>query len=156
MIRTGDLCDSRLMARKLGSYRRVIVGSPDYFQQAGYPKTPEELVTHACLLYRYPTTGKIDVWPLSRDGKPLIIELQASMVTNSLAPQLCFAEQGLGIACVPDITVRKQLDEGRLVAVLNECTPDCITFRILWPSSKYLSPKLRVFVDFMVENLFPL
>lgn len=156
VIRTGDPSDSRLMARMLGTYRRVIVGAPDYFQRAGLPQQPEDLADHACLLYRYPTTGKTDVWPLSRDGQPLAMDLSGSMMTNSLDPQICFAEQGLGIACVPDIAVRSQLDEGQLITVLDDYNQDCTTLRILWPSSRYQSPKLRVFVDFIVKNLFPL
>jgi DNA-binding transcriptional LysR family regulator len=156
VIRTGEPSDSRLMARVLGAYRRVIVGAPDYFQRAGLPQQPEDLADHACLLYRYPTTGKTDVWPLSRDGKPLAMDLSGSMVTNSLDPQICFAEQGLGIACVPDIAVRRQMDEGKLITVLDDYNQDRTTFRILWPSSRHLSPKIRVFVDFIVQNLFPL
>ncbi|WP_058048295.1 LysR family transcriptional regulator [Janthinobacterium sp. Ant5-2-1] len=156
VIRTGEPSDSRLMARTLGVYRRVIVGAPGYFQRAGLPQHPEDLASHACLLYRYPTTGKMDAWPLSRNGQPLSMDLPGSMVTNSLDPQICFAEQGLGIACVPDIAVRRQLDDGRLVTVLDEYNQDRTTFRILWPSSKHLSPKLRVFVDFIAQNLFPL
>jgi DNA-binding transcriptional LysR family regulator len=156
VIRTGEPSDSRLMARMLGTYRRVIVGAPDYFQRAGLPQQPEDLANHACLLYRYPTTGKTEAWPLSRDGQPLAMDLPGSMVTNSLDPQICFAEQGLGIACVPDIAVRRQMDEGKLIAVLDDYNQDRTTLRILWPSSRHLSPKLRVFVDFMVRNLFPL
>ncbi|MFY0479429.1 LysR substrate-binding domain-containing protein [Achromobacter marplatensis] len=156
VIRTGEPGDSRLMARVLGTYRRVIVGAPDYFQRAGLPQHPEDLAGHACLLYRYPTTGKTDVWPLSTDGQPLALDLSASMVTNSLDPQICFAEQGLGIACVPDIAVRHQIDEGKLITVLDHYNQDRTTFRILWPSSRHLSPKIRVFVDFIVQNLFPL
>lgn len=156
VIRTGEPSDSRLMARVLGTYRRVIVGAPDYFQRAGLPQHPEDLAGHACLLYRYPTTGKTDVWPMSRDGQPLAMDLSGSMVTNSLDPQICFAEQGLGIACVPDIAVRRQMDEGKLITVLDDYNQDRTTFRILWPSSRHLSPKIRVFVDFIVQNLFPL
>ncbi|MCC7645746.1 MULTISPECIES: LysR family transcriptional regulator [unclassified Janthinobacterium] len=156
VIRTGEPGDSRLMARALGAYRRVIVGAPDYFQRAGLPQQAEDLAKHACLLYRYPTTGKMDAWPLSRNGHFLSMDLPGSMVTNALDPQICFAEQGLGIACVPDIAVRRQLDEGRLVTVLDEYNQDRTALRILWPSSKHLSPKLRVFVDFIAQNLFPL
>ena len=119
------------MARTLGAYRRVIVGAPSYFQQAGLPQQAEDLVNHACLLYRYPITGKMDAWPLHRNSQSFSMDLPGSMVTNSLDPQICFAEQGLGIACVPDIAVRRQLDEGRLVTVLDEYKQDRTTLRIL-------------------------
>ncbi|MGO4156836.1 LysR family transcriptional regulator [Cupriavidus sp. YAF13] len=155
VIRTGEPNDSRLMSRTIGSFRLVMVGSPDYFRRAGLPREPEDLARHDRLLYRYPTTGKLQPWPLYRDGQPVGIgaERQASMVTNTLEPQVCFAEQGLGIACVPDISIRRQLDEGTLVSVLDDYNQDRTMLRVLWPSSRQLSPKLRAFVDFIAGNL---
>ena len=156
VIRTGDPSDSRLMARRLGSCRRVIVGAPGYFSRAGIPVEPADLTNHACLLYRFPTTGKLDAWPLGRTADMPAIELPVSMVTNTLDPQVCFAEQGLGIACLPEIAVHQQLQLGSLVSVLDDYNHESMVFHVLWPSSRQLSPKIRVFVDFIVENLFPL
>lgn len=156
VIRTGEPSDSRLVARRLGACRRVIVGSPDYFDKAGIPLKPEDLASHACLLYRFPSTGKLDVWPLGRAADKPAFELPVSMVTNTLDPQVCFAEQGLGIACVPEIAVRAQLQSLRLMTVLDGYTQEEMVFHVLWPSSRHLSPKVRIFVDFVVEHLFPL
>ena len=155
VIRVGEPGDSRLMARRIGSCSKVIIGAPAYFARAGIPLTPEDLVNHACLLYRYPSTGKLDTWPLRRAAGAPAIDLPVSMVTNTLDPQVCFAEQGLGIACVPEIAVRRQLQQGSLVTVLDEYNQFNMVFHVLWPSSRHLSPKIRVFVDFIVENLFP-
>ncbi|WP_252405925.1 LysR substrate-binding domain-containing protein, partial [Escherichia coli] len=63
------------------------------------------------------------------------------------------AEQGLGITCLPDFAIRRQLREGSLVTVLDDHTDHAGTFHMLWPSSRHLSPKLRVFVDFMAQHL---
>ncbi|AJC21410.1 LysR family transcriptional regulator [Pandoraea pulmonicola] len=156
VIRTGPPSDSRLIARRLGACRKVVVGAPSYFAAAGTPRKPEDLAHHACLIYRYPSTGKLDVWPLGASGETPAIELAASMVTNTLDPQVCFAEQGLGIACVPEIAIRSQLLQGSLVTVLDDYTTQEMVFHVLWPSSRHLSPKIRVFVDFIVEHLFPL
>ena len=82
------------------------------------------------------------------------LELPASMVTNTLDPQVCFAEQGLGIACVPEIAVREQLRQGRLVTVLDDYNKREMVFHVLWPSSRQLSPKIRAFVDFVAAELF--
>ncbi|WP_287497306.1 LysR family transcriptional regulator [Pandoraea sp. CB10b_02] len=155
VIRTGPPSDSRLIARRLGTCRKVVVGSPSYFAVAGTPRRPEDLAQHACLLYRYPSTGKLDVWPLGNpSGETPAIELPPSMVTNTLDPQVCFAEQGLGVACVPEIAVRAQLQRGSLVTVLDEYTAQEMVFHVLWPSSRHLSPKIRAFVDFTAEHLF--
>lgn len=152
VIRTGDGTDSRLMARRLGSYRRVIVGSPGYVRQAGEPLEPEDLASHACLIYRVPATGKLQLWPLQRGGRDVDLDLVPSMVMNTLDPQISLAEAGLGLACVPDITIRSQLAEGTLVSVLDAFMPSRTALRILWPTSRHLQPKLRVFVDFLAES----
>ena len=65
VIRSGEPGDSRLTARRLGACRKVIVGAPAYFEAAGWPREPQDLTRHACLLYRFPSTGKLDVWPLA-------------------------------------------------------------------------------------------
>lgn len=156
VIRTGEPSDSRLMSRRIGLCRKVIVGSPAYFSQAGIPRKPEDLALHACLLYRFPSTGKLDTWPLGRTADMPAIDLPASMVTNTLDPQVCFAEQGLGIACIPELAVRRQLQQGSLVTVLDDYNHEHMVFQVLWPSSRHLSPKIRAFVDFVAENLFPL
>ena len=62
---------------------------------------------------------------------------------------------GLGIACLPDFAISDQLQRGDLVPVLEDHTAHQGTFRLLWPSSHFMSPKLRVFVDFMERRLFP-
>ncbi|KQU88098.1 LysR family transcriptional regulator [Ensifer sp. Root31] len=153
VIRTGEQSDSRLMARKLGVYRKVIVGSPVYFRQAGLPIHPEDLTTHSCLIYRYPSTGKLDSWPLRRDGELVDVALTTSMVMNTLEPQISLAEQGLGIACLPDIAIQKQLEDGSLISVLDDYMGTCTILRVLWPSSRHISPKLRAFVDFVADKL---
>ncbi|MEP9351949.1 LysR family transcriptional regulator [Xanthobacter sp. KR7-225] len=153
VIRTGEHADSRLMTRTLGYYRRAIVGSPDYFQAAGIPQEPEELSGHSCLIFRFATTGKLDRWPLSRKGEPIHVELLNSVVVNTLDPQICLAESGLGIACVPDLAIRHQLQVGSLKSVLDAYIETRTKISVMWPTSRHLSPKLRVFVDFVADNL---
>jgi DNA-binding transcriptional LysR family regulator len=65
------------------------------------------------------------------------------------------AEQGLGIAYLPDFAIVRQLREGLLVTVLDDHTDRAGPLRVLWPSSRQLAPKLRVFVDFLAANLVP-
>jgi DNA-binding transcriptional LysR family regulator len=81
------------------------------------------------------------------------VALPTSMVMNTLEPHICLAEQGLGIACIPDTAIRKQLEGGSLVSVLDDYMETCTMLRVLWPSSRHLSPKLRAFVDFVADKL---
>ncbi|WP_347299424.1 LysR substrate-binding domain-containing protein, partial [Clostridium perfringens] len=65
VIRVGDTEDSRLMSRQLGTFHLQLVAAPDYLRRAGIPRQPAELRDHACLLYRFPTTGKVETWPVA-------------------------------------------------------------------------------------------
>lgn len=151
VVRAGELSDSRLMTRALGGFRLLLVASPDYLARRGTPLRPEDLRDHACLHHRYATSGRLEPWPLvgRRD-----VELPSTAVANTIEPLIYMAEQGLGVACLPDFAIRRQRAEGALVSLLDDHIQHAGAFRILWPSSRQLSPKLRVFVDFMARNLF--
>ncbi|WP_408356411.1 MULTISPECIES: LysR family transcriptional regulator [unclassified Paraburkholderia] len=155
VTRTGDAVDSTLVTRAMGKFRQTIVGSPAYFARRGMPTEPEQLREHACLQHRFPTTGKLRRWPLTRDGETLDIELPTVAIATAVEPLTLLAEQGLGLACAPDFTVRAQLEQGSLVAVLQPYLDSPSVFRALWPSGRQISPKARVFVDYLSQHLFP-
>ncbi|MBN9336094.1 LysR family transcriptional regulator [Devosia sp.] len=154
VVRTGEVGDTRLMSRKLGSFRHQIVASPGYLDAKGVPENPEDLLHHRCMHHRYANSGKLEPWPLVRDGKDLRLTLPTTTVASTLEPLMHLAENGFGITCLPHFAVAQQLAEGRLISVLDNFTAETGVFRALWPTSRYLSPKIRVFVDFMAGNLF--
>jgi DNA-binding transcriptional LysR family regulator len=155
VLRSGVVSDSRLMSRRLGTYRFQIVGSPGYFAQAGVPSRPEDLATHSCLHRKQTTTGKIHPWPFSPTAIEGDLDLPTAATASTVDALIHLAERGVGIACVPDFCVRRQIDDGSLINVLNEHVDHTEVIRAMWPSSRYLSPKLRVFIDFLAENLLP-
>ena len=155
VVRSGYGVDSRLKARRLGMYRLQVVGSPKYFERAGAPSTPEELVTHACLHHRYPTSGKIQRWPFAKSATGVDVALPMTAAASTVEALVALAEQGVGITCVPDFAIRRQVADGSLAIVLAEHIDHSGIFRALWPTSRYLAPKVRVFVDFLAEHLFP-
>ena len=155
VTRIGDVADSTLVTRAMGTFRQVIVGSPAYFARRGVPKEPEHLREHVCLQHRFPTSGKLRRWPVSRDGETLDIELPTVAIATAVEPLTSLAEQGLGLTCAPDFTVRAQLARGSLVAVLQPYLDSPHVFRALWPSGRQISPKARVFVDYLSQHLFP-
>lgn len=155
VLRTGEAVDSRLVARALGHYTPQIVAAPVYLARHGVPATPDDLLRHACLLHRFPSTGKVDRW-LLRDGDDVReMDLPARLTANTVEPLIAMAEQGHGLAYIPNFLVRQQLADGRLVAVLPDYATDRKVFRAVWPSGRHMSPKIRVFVDFMARHLFP-
>lgn len=152
VVRTGQMVDSRLSMRKLGTFHHLLVGSPAYFKEYGVPASPPDLLAHRCLHFRFPNSGKLETWPLSGYQD---LALPVSMVCNNIETRQCFALQGLGIACLPDFSIRKELARGQLVTVLDEYVSRSADFFILWPSGGYMTPKLRVLIDFLSERVFP-
>lgn len=155
VVRTGEISDSRLMTRILGTFHYRLVGSPSYLIDHGTPRTVADLSGHRGLRHLYPSTGKIEEWPLHFDGKPKAAEIATVAVASAIEPLIHLAENGIGLACLPDFAIRDRLANGTLVSVLDDAVTHSGSFRILWPSSRHLSPKLRVFVDFMGDKLFP-
>lgn len=148
VLRVGVPSDSRLIARRVGTFRRLLVASPEYLARRGTPSVPSELMQHDCLHYRFPTSGKLEAWPV-----PPEVEVPIAMVCNDVDTRVCFAMRGRGIAYVPEHAVRKALTSGELVPVLDEYAQVCGTFYLLWPSGRHMLPKLRAFVDYMGERL---
>jgi DNA-binding transcriptional LysR family regulator len=154
-IQTGEPADSRLMSRSLGTYRMEIVGSPDYFMRTGVPKAPEDLTMHACLYYRSASTGKPQRWPLEIPASGPEAALPARATASAVGPLISLVELGLGVACLPDFAIRKQIEDGSLVSVLKDHLDSSEVLRVIWPSSKFMSPKVRVFIDFLAEKSPP-
>jgi DNA-binding transcriptional LysR family regulator len=153
VMRIGEVEDSRLMMRKLNGYSHRLVASPHYLSLRGVPSRPSQLSGHSCLRYRYPTSGKLDAWPLIAKKGQASVELGQSATANAIEPLMAMAEAGQGIACLPDFFVEDAIADGRLVPVLDRYVRDHRTFSILWPSSRQPLPKIKAFVSFMTSRL---
>ena len=152
VVRTGALLDSGLTQRKLCTFRRLLVASPAYLARHGRPAHPSELLRHRRLDYRFPATGRLEQWPLG-EAMGQAVPPAPGMVCNSVEMRVYLAMQGQGIAYLPAFTVGRELAAGQLESVLDEHTQAQTAFWLLWPASRHMPPRLRVFIDFMVEQL---
>jgi len=154
VVRTGTPSDSRLTARRLGAFKSVLVASPDYLARRGTPRVPADLLQHTCLHYRFPNTGKLEIWALEQAPGEPELQIPSSMICNNIETRVCFAMRGLGIAYLPDFAVREQLADGSLTSILTQHVKRTGVFHVLWPASKHASPKVRAFVDFLCARVF--
>ncbi|MGK5066197.1 LysR family transcriptional regulator [Janthinobacterium sp. RT4P48] len=152
VVRTGELDDSGLTRRKLCTFRRLLVASPAYLARHGHPAHPADLARHQRLRYRFPATGRLEAWPLDDTLEPAA-PLAPGMVCNSVEMRVYLALQGQGIAYLPAFTVQRELAAGQLVSLLDAHTQPVTAFWLLWPASRHLPPRLRVFIDFLVQQL---
>ncbi|WP_395673842.1 LysR family transcriptional regulator [Inquilinus sp.] len=155
VMRSGALADSRLMSRRVGPFRFVVVASPGYLDRHGVPERPADLERHACLRYKYPTAGTLQDWVFRTEPGARPIRVPATLVCNSTDALVAAAERGLGLHCTGDFIVRNAVAAGTLRTVLDDYQAPPGQFWALWPSSRQLSPKVRVFVDFLCTRLLP-
>lgn len=153
VIRTGAHHDSRLASRRIGACPQVVVASPGYLAKYGTPSHPRELAQHHCLLHRFPASGRIERWPFKLpDGEPEP-QLNERMTCSTIEAITYALLQGEGIAFLPTFIIEDELKDKRLHIILADHMEQMVTFTMLWPASRYASPKLRVFIDYVVQNM---
>lgn len=148
-MRSGELTDSEMRSRKLGPFRFVIVGSPDYFLRFPQPQTPQDLQQHLCLRYRFPKNGQFQNWDFNNDYAGPI---PTTLSFNNLEALLQASLRGIGLTYAPQFIVKEYLASGELISVLGDYLDDAGKFSVVWPSSRHLLPKIRVFIDFLTEK----
>ena len=153
VVRIADLKDSSLIARRLVHNRRVVVGSPAYFERAPAPKLPEEVRTHNCLIYR--DVGPLDEWRFEMSDGPRIVKVTGNLCTNNAHALRQAALGGLGLSLLPMFLVGEDLKAGRLIPVLKSYVAADTVVSAVYPPSRHLSPKVRAFVDFFVQRFSP-
>ncbi|MCR6476226.1 LysR family transcriptional regulator [Variovorax sp. ZS18.2.2] len=152
-IRSGDLPDSRLVSRPLNPFRLLLCASPGYLMQHGTPRVASDLERHATVRFRHPNSGKLLEWPMLRSTADAEIRLRTVLACNNMEAVLGATLRGMGIACMPDFLARDMLANGRLLTVLEAELNAVGQFNAIWPSRRYLSPKVRVFVDHLCRHL---
>jgi len=155
VLRTGEVNDSRLKTRQVGTYQFVIVGSPNYFAHAEVPLRPQDLLSHACLHRKHSATGKLHAWPFRAQAMDNPLVLPTTAVASTLDALVHLAETGVGVACVPEFCAARQIADGSLVSVLQDHLDGVEVVRAMWPSSRHRSPKLRTFIDFLAGHVLP-
>ena len=154
VIRSGELADSSLMSRRLGSFHFVLCAAPVYLRTHGWPQSLPELRTLQAVRFRFPTTGMLQPWSRPGVEGDAGAALTTAMTCNNMEALLAAAIGAMGVAWMPDFLAAEALADGRLQQVLPMMEPQCGQFSLLWPGNRHPSARLRVFIDYMAEHLF--
>ena len=148
-LRVGELSDSSLIGRKIASTRLKLFASTEYLKLKGEPQTPDELVNHQCISTLLNTQG----WAFTNwnDGQP--INLNFRIRANSLSFCREMLKQDLGIARMPEAFCRNDVTSGKMKEILTDYQTPLIHIHALYPSRRHLNPKVRLFIDHMLESL---
>lgn len=146
-VRLGGLVDSSLVAVRLGEMKRVVVGSPAYFQRQGVPRSLGDLAAHDCL--SLPTqTG----WDFVVAGKPVLFKPPGRFACNDGAVLHEWALAGMGLAWRSLWEVGEDLRWGRLVSVLDDYATPPVGIHAVFPQRRHLPLRVRLFIDRLGEN----
>ncbi|MDA4138657.1 LysR family transcriptional regulator [Xanthomonas hortorum pv. vitians] len=151
-IRTGPLSDSRLVMRRLGSSRMVVVAAPDYLEREGTPKTPDDLAQHNRLSFGF--TRHVKAWPFKGDSSPQLLPPSGNLLLGDGETMRKAVIAGLGLARMALFHVHNDIKTGRLIPLLEDYNPgdeEEIHVVFIGPG-KQLPARVRVFIDFLAEH----
>lgn len=147
----GALDDSSLVARKMATSLLVVCGSPEYFAQHGEPKVPEDLLQHSCLV-NWSVAPK-DKWRFKTETGYTTINVAGRMQANVADPIRIAAVNSLGLVMLPFYVVGRDIEKGKLKVVLEDYLLPPLDVYAVYPHRKYLSAKVKRFMDFLQEWL---
>ncbi|ARN22973.1 LysR family transcriptional regulator [Piscinibacter gummiphilus] len=147
-----ELTDA-LIARELARLRIVLVAAPAYLKAHPAPSHPQDLARHRGLLRRSLATGRLVPWTLKNStGEEVVASVRPVMVLDDPEALARAAATGMGIAMVPLPHASQLIERGELVRVLPKWYAETLPLSIYYTSRKLMPPKVRVFVDYVVEE----
>ncbi|QGZ40838.1 LysR family transcriptional regulator for bpeEF and oprC [Pseudoduganella flava] len=152
-LRVGELQDSSLVGRQIGSMRFATCASPAYLARHGTPQTIDALRAHQGITHFSGRTGRPFDWDFVVDGKLVKLSVNGRVAVNNADANVACALQGLGITQAALYQVRGHLERGELVALLEHTPPAPMPVSLLYPQGRMAAPKLRVFAQWVTELL---
>lgn len=144
--------DTRLVSRTVTTFRAVLCAAPEYLAAYGTPQEAADLAAHDCLIFT--SSGQRQGWRLrGADGIWFRAQGRSRLRLDNGEAIRDAALAGLGIAFLPDFMVAGDIESGRLVQVLPGLAADGVPVVTLYPSKRLLEPRVRRFIDLMVEEL---
>lgn len=151
-IRTGELDNDNLVARRIGHFGRTVVASPRYLERFGTPKSVAELDRHRVITYT--ANPQMNRWPLSAGGKERFYRARGHIRSDNITLTLALARQGAGIGRVMDLLALPLIQRGELVALLqDQIDSQRVPIHALILQERHRLPKVRACIDYWVEWL---
>jgi DNA-binding transcriptional LysR family regulator len=151
LLRTGELGDSSLVARKISGGRRVVCAAPAYLARRGRPAAPDDLLAHDCLVLR--GLARLTAWPF-RSGEGIrTLSVRGAVTTDSAEALRDLALAGLGIIRVTEFLVARDIAEGRLEPLLQaEHVSEEVPIWAVMAPGRHRMPRVQAFVDFVARH----
>ncbi|UDM52008.1 LysR family transcriptional regulator [Cupriavidus sp. MP-37] len=142
--------DSAILTRTIGTQRFLTCASPDYLARRGTPQTPQALHEHDIITLR--SADRPRAWHFDTPDGHYVFDTQGRLSIDSSEAMRAAALAGFGIVQLPTYITGDALRSGALIPVLEEFVPAPDPIRIIYPSKRHLSPRIRTFIDLLVES----
>ena len=153
-VRLGEQVEKDMIAMRIGpDMRMAIVGTPDYFSRRSLPQKPEDLVDHQGINLRRPTRGDSHPWEFDKGGRSVNVRIAGQLVLSSLTLIRQTALEGLGLAYLPEDVVMTDLEEGRLIRVLDSWCDPFPGYHLYYPSRQLHVAAFVVLLDTLRHRL---
>ncbi|RZN16447.1 LysR family transcriptional regulator [Bradyrhizobium sp. Leo121] len=149
-LRIAELESSSLIARRIVPIDRIVCASPDHLAEHGTPTHPRDLREHVALTYGFLLTG--NQWKLTGADGDHWIQPSWSLCANNAEVLRDVAVKGHGIALIPTFIAGDALHTGALKTILSDYHAPPLTLYAIYPPTRHLSVKVRLFIDFLVER----
>ncbi|OCI91359.1 transcriptional regulator [Rhizobium sp. AC27/96] len=151
VLRVGTLQDSDMIARRVAMLEEVTLAAPAYVERFGMPMHPDALDGHRMVGFRSSATGGLLPLEFEVGGTVREITLPATISVNAAESYFVAAKLGLGLIQVPRYHAEDALEAGQLLHILKDFPPTRTPVSMLYPRSRQLSPRVRVFIDWLVR-----
>lgn len=150
-VRIGGLPDSSLVARQVGSVRRVVVASPGYIARRGKPRVPSDLAGHDTIFGMARSSTR--EWRFAESTRGAVVRLSPRLLVDDVETQVQAAKAGRGVARLLSYQVSEELASGSLLRLLREFEPAALPVQIVTASRIHMAPKVRAFIDLAAKVL---
>jgi LysR family transcriptional regulator for bpeEF and oprC len=152
VLRAGEPRESSMVGRRVALLEQVTCASAAYLHQFGEPSTPDAFRAHRAVNYAS-ASGKVLPFEFTVDGERRTMQLRGSATVSHADAYVACCEAGLGFVQLPRYHVERQLAAGSLREVLSAFRPAPMPVSVLYPHHRQLSPRVRVFVDWVAERM---
>lgn len=147
-VRMGEQVAKDMISVRISpDFRFAVVGAPSYFRHHTVPSTPQDLISHTCINYRFPTSGIAYAWEFEEKGREFKIRVDGQLTFNHIFHVLDAAIAGHGLAYVPEEIALTYLEQGKLKRVLEKWSPYWDGFYLYYPNRHHTSPAFRALTE---------
>ncbi|MEX3774945.1 LysR family transcriptional regulator [Pseudomonas sp. MYb118] len=151
VLRAGTLTDSTLIGKRVANLRQITCASPAYLRKYGVPKTLDDLKHHRAVNYVSRSNAKLFPFEFLVDGQLQEVPIPSAISVFGAEIYAASAIAGLGLIQCPQYRMHTQIAQGLIQEVLPDTPPPPMPVSVLYPHNRHMSPRVRVFVDWLGE-----